>query len=125
MTITHFVDHDRRELVATATGPVSYEEVRNHLLVERQEEGLSYPEIIDARAATPAWSAAEAREIVTLLEAFGRKSVLGPTAVVVSSDVAYGMIRMFEILLQDVCVVRPFRDYAAAEQWFKDLPRSA
>jgi len=125
MTITHLVDHGRRELMATASGPVSYEEVRDHLLLERKEKGLSYPELIDARSATPTWSAAQAREIVSLLEDFGRKHVLGPTAVVVSNELGYGMLRMLEILLEDVCIVRPFRDYAAAEQWFKDLPRNA
>jgi hypothetical protein len=125
MAITHLLDHGRRELVATASGPVSYEDVRDHLLVERQEDGLSYPELIDARLAIPTWSAAEAREIVSLLRSFARKTALAPTAVVVSSDLAYGMLRMLEILLEDVCIVRPFRDYAAAEQWFKELPRSA
>lgn len=123
MTITHSVDHGRRELVATASGPVGYEEVRTHLLVERREGGLSYPELIDARSANPTWSTAEAREIVTLLKAFGRESTLGPTAVVVSSELAYGMLRMLEIMLEDVCIVRPFLDYATAEQWLRDLPQ--
>ena len=125
MSITHSVDHGRRELVATATGPVSYEEVRTHLLVERREGGLSYPELIDARSATPTWSTAEARELVALLKAFGRESALGPTGVVVSSELAYGMLRMLEIMVEDVCIIRPFRDYAAAKQWFQDLPRNA
>jgi hypothetical protein len=125
MTITHSVDHDRRELVAIAIGAIGYEEVRTHLLVERREGGLSYAELIDARSATPTWSTAEARTIVTMLTAFGRESVLGPTAVVVSTELAYGMLRMLEIMLEDVCIVRPFLDYAAAEQWLRDLPRDA
>ena len=124
MSITHSVDHGRRELVATASGPVSYEEVRTHLLVERHEGGLRYPELIDARSATPTWSAAEARQLVALLTTFGRESALGPTGVVVSSELAYGMLRMLEILMEDVCIVRPFRDCDAAKQWFQDLPRN-
>ncbi|MGV1099470.1 hypothetical protein ACUUL3_08670 [Thiovibrio sp. JS02] len=76
--------------------------------------------MIDARAATPNWSSAEAREIVKLLTTFGRESKLGPTAVVISGDLAFGMLRMLEIMLEDVCIVRPFHDYDAAEQWFKN-----
>jgi hypothetical protein len=40
--------------------------------------------------------------------------------VVVSSEFAFGMMRMLEILLEDVCIVKPFRDYDAAVQWLLD-----
>ena len=124
MPITCSIDHDRRYMVAIASGPIAWEEVRSHLLVERFEGGLSYSELIDARAATPTWSSGQAREIVELLTTFSRKSALGPTAVVVSSDIAFGMLRMLEILLVDICIVKPFRDYEAAEQWLRDLKAS-
>jgi hypothetical protein len=125
MTITSSIDHDRRYMEATASGSVAYEEVRNHLLEERREHGLSYAELIDARDATPVWSTAQAREIVELLRTLGRESTLGPTAVVVSNDFSYGMLRMLEILLENVCVVRPFIDYDAAQQWLRSLRRTA
>jgi hypothetical protein len=124
MPITCFFDHDLRTMVAIANGTIAWEEVRSHLLVERLEGGLSYSELIDARVATPAWSSDHAREIVELLTTFSRKSALGPTAVVVSSDVAFGMLRMLEILLSDICVIKPFRDYEAAEQWLRELDAS-
>lgn len=122
MTITHIIDHDSRYMKATASGPVDWEEIRTHLLHERRDGGLSYAELIDGRSATPTWSAAHAREIFELLKAFGRESKLGPTAVVVSSDLAFGMLRMLEILLEDVFIVPPFRDYDAAEQWLRGSP---
>jgi hypothetical protein len=124
MPITSSIDHDLRYMVAIASGPITWEEVQSHLLVERFEGGLSYSELIDARAATPIWSTNQAREIVELLTTFSRKSVLGPTAVVVSSDIAFGMLRMLEIMLEDICIVRPFRDYEAAEQYLRDLKAS-
>jgi hypothetical protein len=111
-------------MVATASGPISWDEVRSHLLVERLEGGLSYLELINGRDATPTWSAAQAREIVELLAAFGRKSRLGPTAVVVSSELAFGMLRMLEILIGDICIVKPFRDCEAAEKWLRELKAS-
>jgi hypothetical protein len=119
MTIAHTIDHDHRYMKATASGPVDWEEIRTHLLDERREGGLGYTELIDGRSATPTWSTAQAREIFELLKTLGRESKLGPTAVVVSSDFAFGMLRMLEILLEDVCIVRPFRDIDAAEQWLR------
>ena len=125
MTITHSIDHDRRYMKAIASGPVDWEEARTHLLVERRDGGLSYAELIDGRSATPTWTTDQAREIVELLKALGQESKLGPTAVVVSSDFAFGMMRMLEILLEDVCILRPFRDYDEAERWLLRSPESA
>lgn len=113
------IDHDCRFMEAIVSGPIGLEEIRTHLFAERLEGGLSYLELIDARAAVPTISPAQIREIVSLLTAFGRESALGPTAVVVSSDFAFGMLRMLEIMLEDVCVVKPFRDYDAAVQWLR------
>jgi hypothetical protein len=124
MTITSTIDHDRRYMEATASGQVAWEEVRTHLLDERREHGLTYAELIDARSATPTWSPAQARDIVELLRTLGLESSLGPTAIVVSHEFAYGMLRMLEILLDEVCIVRPFRDYDEAEQWLRGLPQT-
>jgi hypothetical protein len=121
MTIICSIDHDQGYMEAIASGPIGWEEVRTHLLAERLAGGLSYRELIDARTSKPTWSSAQARQIVSLLTNFGRKSVLGPTAVVVSSEFGFGMMRMLEILLEEVCLVKPFRDYEAATQWLRDL----
>jgi hypothetical protein len=107
---------------AIASGPVSCEEVRTHLLEERSKHGLGYAELIDGRSANPNWSTSQTREIVELLRNFGLDSRLGPTAVVVPNDYAFGMLRMLEILLEDICIVRPFRDFDAAKQWLRCLP---
>lgn len=123
MPITSTIDHDRQYMASTATGLITWEEVRDHLLDERRDGGLCYPEIIDARTAKPIWSSAQARDIVALLNLLGRESALGPTAVVVASDLALGMLRMIEIMLDDVCLIRPFQDAKAAEQWLRDLKK--
>jgi hypothetical protein len=46
---------------------------------------------------------------------------LGPTAIIVVSDFAYGMMRMLEILVEDVCDIRPFRDRGEAEKWINSF----
>ena len=76
MSITATYDHMQRRVVARVEGPVTIDQIRNHLEDERQEPGLAYSEMIDARGccgavrcrhtgargvAAMAWGADEAR----------------------------------------------------------------
>ena len=123
MAITCSIDHDRRYMQATARGAVACADILAHLQEEHSTQGLNYPELIDGREATAAWSSREAHDIVDRLKTLGRESGLGPTAVLVSSDHAYGMIRMLELLLEGVCAVRPFRDLETAKNWLLSQSR--
>ena len=62
-------------------------------------------------------SAADVRAIVDILRRLATGSRLGPTAVIVDTDLAYGMLRMLEALVGDVCAVQPFRGQRDAEEW--------
>jgi len=84
-------------------------------LREQRDSALPYCELIDARLATIDFSAAEVREIVDLLRLLSLERHLGRTAVVVSTSVAYGVMRMLETMVEHVCVVRPFRDLRQAK----------
>jgi hypothetical protein len=119
MPVTLTIDHDRSEATAVATGPITMADIRSHLESERLQRGLPYREWIDATQATADLSSAEARDVVDILRRLGRESALGPTALLVSNDVTYGMARMVEILLDDVADVRPFRvgEEADAKKW--------
>ena len=119
MSVTLAVDHERQLVTTVATGPISMADIRHHLDRERDDRGLSYREIIDASQATADFGADDVRSTVEILRSLGRRSALGPTAVIVSNDVTYGMFRMLEILLEDVADLRPFRigEEAAAKTW--------
>jgi hypothetical protein len=117
VSITLNVDHERKQVDAVAIGPISYADVEDHLLAERHFGGLPYKEFIDARAAGVLFNTAEIRRIVALLRRLGQESKLGPTAVLVSTDVAFGLMRMLEILVEDVANVEPFRDEQEARGW--------
>ncbi len=92
---------------------------------ERQWQGLSYPELVDARGAGIEFTPSEVREVVELLRQLGTESRLGPTAVLVSSDAAFGIIRMLEMLVEDVCEIKPFRDEPEARAWLATKSQSA
>ncbi len=52
----------------------------------------------------------------------GASRASAPTAIIVDSDDGYGMLRMLEILVEDVCAVRPFRSREEAEKWLAGFP---
>jgi hypothetical protein len=117
MPIILNVDHERKEVDAVAVGPVGYADLVSHLLTERNFQGLAYNEFVDARGAGFLWTADEARRIVALIRGFSQESKFGPTAVLVSSDAAFGMIRLLEALVEDVAEIKPFRDEREARAW--------
>jgi len=117
MPIILKVDHEGHYVDSVAIGSISYANVENHLLTERYFKGLTYKEFIDARGAGISFTPAESRQIVELLQNLGRESKLGPTAVLVSNDVAFGVIRMLEVLVEDACDVKPFREEQEARAW--------
>ena len=117
MPITATFDHRHRRVMAVAEGRVTLEEIRSHLEEERQEPALGYTELIDARGVVPDFPPADIRILVAWLRWLGERTHLGPTAVVVDSDLAFGMVRMVEMLVDDVCQVRPFRNKLDAELW--------
>ena len=119
MPITATYDHPHRRITARAEGKVTIEEIRDHLEEERQEPGLAYVELIDARLSVPDFSPADVRVLVALLRWLGERTRLGPTGVVVESEFQFGMVRMIEILVEDVCQIKPFYNSADAENWLR------
>ena len=117
MGVSYRVDRERGVLLASAEGPIHLPEARAHLLEKQKEKLLSYPELVDARKAHLELSPADVRQIVSILQTLSRESPLGKTAVVVSTDLAYGMMRMLSILVEDYCSVSPFRNLDEANNW--------
>jgi hypothetical protein len=119
MPITLTIDHVHRQVAAVAIGAITYADVENHLLTERNFAGLAYREFVDAREATPVFASypAQIRQIVALIRSLGKDSTLGPTAVLVADDFAFGIMRMLEALVEDVAEIRPFREEQLARAW--------
>lgn len=124
MPLSLVVDSEHQIVKVVATGTVTFAEVRAHLAEEVAARALAMRELIDGTLATATFTAAEAQDIMHLLEQLGRNSALGPTAVLVANDVTYGMCRMLEILLSDVCDLRPFRatEEKLAVDWLLGTP---
>ena len=106
------------------SGPSSYIDVERHLVEERNIGGIAYKEFVDARDANLlfALSPAEIRQIVSLVRSLCKQCKFGPTAVLVSTDFAFGILRAMEMLLEDVAEVRPFHEERVARSWLASKP---
>jgi hypothetical protein len=119
--MTTIIDHAHRRVLVKAEGTISLNDIRAHLEEERVGIGLTYDELIDARGFSTNISQKAVHTIVEALRRLGKESRLGPTAVIVDSDVGYGMLRMLSVLVEDDCQIQPFRQQEEAEQWLTKL----
>ena len=131
MPIAMLVDRRRRLATFTLTGAVSLEEVRAAL--QSFYGGTEIPPNVlwDCRNSDPAdLSADEVRRIVEQLgrheDRFSARQG-GKTAVVVPSDLSFGLARMAQILAESSkeplpFEVRVFRDMEDAERWLAETP---
>lgn len=119
MPVTLGVDHKQRQVNAVAMGSVTFADAQAHMQLETRENARAYRKYVDFRGAGIQISPAEIRQIVEQLREVAQKVKIGPTAVVVSTDQAYGMMRMLEMLVEDVCEIRPFREEAEARAWLE------
>lgn len=69
------------------------------------------------RVPPPSVTAGEVRALVWLLNSLGEMTVLGPTAFIVSTPVAFGVIRMPGTLCGNMCAIAPFWTQQEAEAW--------
>jgi hypothetical protein len=123
ITITS-IDHERHQLDTVAFGAIHYMDVERHLVEERNIGGIAYKEFVDARDASLVFavSPAEIRQIVSLVRSLCKQCKFGATAVLVSTDFAFGIMRAMEMLLEDVADVRPFREERVARSWLASKP---
>lgn len=110
MPISFVIDEAAHIVRTEAVGRITSNDVENHLSNESRAGGIPYREVVDATRATAAFDGAEAQRIVQRMRDLAAKGAFGPTAVIVSNDVTYGMVRMIEMLVEDVVDVRPFNN---------------
>jgi len=118
------VDRDHREVNVVALGPVSLEDVREHLLHKKREGGLGFPELADVRGAGIVSAPAELKQIAEFLRELSREGPLGRTAFVVSSEADVAATRELEALVGDCCDMRTFRSAEDARAWLGTSGRS-
>lgn len=121
MPIQYAIDRNNR-LLTRADGVVTFDEINGHLDLEQLNRDLDRSELIDARDATTDLMPAQVRQLVMRAAAMLRVVKLGPTAIVTTDDVVYGMARMYSILAEGVGArAEVFRDLESAIRWLNQV----
>ena len=122
MPIRYVIDRDRKRLLTHAEGLVTFQELSEHLDAEERDRGLGLPELFDARGATTNVTTQQVRTLVSRAAATLRRIPLGPTAIVATDDLVFGMARMYAILTEDAGArVEVFRDVESASRWLQEV----
>jgi hypothetical protein len=119
MPITYTLDRERRRMITRAEGLLTRAELESHLDVEAQDHAEEFAELFDARNATTDITADDVRGLVDRARQWQAAGiVVGPTAIVATTDVVYGMARMYAILAEFLnAPVEVFRDVEPAMEW--------
>ena len=122
MPIRYSVDRLRGRLLTHADGIVTFHDINAHLDVEQRDHNLDRPELIDARGAKTNLTANQIRQLVQRAANMLRVVDLGPTAIVIDDDMAFGMARMYALLAErDGIVAEAFRDVESANRWLDSI----
>ena len=118
MPITATVEHTRGRLYTRAMGLITYEELRYHLTETRALTARGYPELFDASGAEAEMSIAQIQSLSNMSGEMFSRGELGPTAIVVTGRMLFGMTRMYEKLNTDsMSPVHIFLEVPPAEAW--------
>jgi hypothetical protein len=114
------VDHERREVSVVAIGPVTVEDILEHLQHQKREEGLAYPKLVESRGAEVPIKQADFEQIAELTRAMSLESPIGPSAIVVSSDADLKALAELEEMMASFCEFKTFRNEAEARAWLRE-----
>jgi hypothetical protein len=122
MPISYAVDQRSGHLVTRAEGVVTFQEIDGHLDLEQRNRDLHRPELIDARGATTNITPLQVRLLIQRAANMLRLVDVGPTAIVTTNDIVYGMARMYSILAESLGVnAEVFRDLPSANGWLQQF----
>ena len=122
MPLSYRVDSARRLVEVVGHGEVGFDELSAHFRAGAADPAYSaaYDALIDLRGVTAFLNAEEMRRFAAEVPGWLRR-MPSRRAIVVSSDLLYGMIRMLEAHTIDAPTeYRVFRDDAAARRWLTD-----
>lgn len=106
-------------LFTTAEGVITFEELQAHLNVEWSARRVGSREFVDASTASTNLTSEEAKKIVSTVLQMSKQQEFGPTAIVTSDNVLFGMASMVGILseLRDGPAIGVFRSVSEGLDW--------
>jgi hypothetical protein len=117
MSITYRIDETRKRIYTQAEGLVTYEDLRNHMFSEAGEPAASYSELVDFSGATTDITKEEIHLMASARRTIAKRQQPGPVAVVATDRTLHGMMRMYQMLTDQVRPFRVFDDATEAGLW--------
>ncbi len=101
MPISIQLEDERRRMIATATGVVSLEQLVTFIRTQRVGARQAYALLFDMRVATVAFTGDEIRQLADEVGARHKRGERrAPVAIVTEGDLAFGLGRMYESLVE-------------------------
>ena len=111
------VDHSKPLVEIEVNGRVVAGEVFEHINRLELENALAYPKLIDARRMQVGFSTEEVMQFAAAIAGLGAVEILGPLAVVATSDEATAMARRYIHLTASQRPAKLFRNIYKAQKW--------
>lgn len=111
------VDHGKPLVEIEVRGRVVTNEVFDHFNRLELENLLMYPKLVDARRMRVGFGAEELMQIAAAVSELGRVEILGPLAVVATSDEATDAVRRYINLSKDQRPAKLFNSVGKALKW--------
>jgi hypothetical protein len=111
------VDHSKPLVQVEVSGRVVASEVFEHINQLELENALVYPKLIDARRMQVGFTAEEVMQFAAAISGLGAVELLGPLAVVATSDEATAMARRYIHLSAAQRPAKLFNSIKKAEKW--------
>jgi hypothetical protein len=125
MPIHFHYDRDVDILFTRAEGLLTVDEILRHLNKERNAKGIAHPEVFDATRASTEATGEQVRVVLQRMIDMRCQGVFGPTAVITTNDVVFGMARMLAILceLEGGPQIQVFRTFDEGLDWLVGVKR--
>jgi len=122
MPVIVTVDHEHQAVSGVCIGPVTLSDALSHVAHEVRERGLSYRKFVDTRGSGFQLNVDDLQQIAEVLREQSKEHVLGPAAIMVSSDAVLEMVQALGKLVETFLEMRAFRDEKEARQWLASRP---
>ena|SRR5438128_7474538 len=121
MPISYRIDEEKKRIYSRAEGVITFEDMHRHMKAEAGTPAASYGEIFDCTGATTTLTAIDVRALASERRSIAARQEPAPVAVVATTDVFFGMLRMFDMLTSQVRPLQVFRELAQAEEWLDSI----
>ena len=117
MPVSYFINHEKKRIYTTATGTVSFIDLREHMRSEFGRSAAIYPELFDCTNATADLEPDDMRMLVKERSQIAQIQNAAPVAIVAPTDNFFDLFKIFNTLTTSIRPIAVFREVSAAEQW--------